>query len=358
MGMFHPIWRLSEAGERNLGLACNDEGLVLGRTPLIERRGGHFAVRDSRDIQQLLSRAYCTQVDASSLMSGLSTVAAALNGNDLLLARIAAVHLRIPDLPDQAARDALEAEDRLIRKAHLRPHPNELHKASPDDPKHPGWPAGTEGGRGGQFRPKDGTPATIDQEAKKRIARLAIRRTLRALALSLLRLASRGAVNIIPIVGEVLTAIEIMRTISELAQLRIEADAALEFVKKGPRALEELQVSSNGYEQFQSYDQFTKSELTQDQLAKRFGPAGDGYEYHHIVTQGGDNADNIPPEQLQNTDNIIRIPTLLHEEVSAKYLEKAPDDSGRTVYEWLQTKPYEFQREYGLKILRDLHILK
>jgi hypothetical protein len=31
-----------------------------------------------------------------------------------------------------------------------------LLKASPDDPEHPGWPAGAPGGIGGQFRPKDG----------------------------------------------------------------------------------------------------------------------------------------------------------------------------------------------------------
>jgi hypothetical protein len=85
-------------------------------------------------------------------------------------------------------------------------------------------------------------------------------------------------------------------------------------------------------------------------LTKRFGPAGDGYQYHHIVTQGGENAKNIAGERLHNTENIIRIPTLLHEAVNA--------GSGRTVYQWLQTKSYEFQREYGLKILRDLHILK
>jgi hypothetical protein len=30
-----------------------------------------------------------------------------------------------------------------------------LLKASTDDPEHPGWPAGTPGGRGGKFRPKD-----------------------------------------------------------------------------------------------------------------------------------------------------------------------------------------------------------
>jgi hypothetical protein len=76
------------------------------------------------------------------------------------------------------------------------------------------------------------------------------------------------------------------------------------------------------------------------------------------VTQGGTNAANIPPEQLHNTENVIRLPTLLHEQVNAEYQRPAEDGSGRTVYEWLQTKSYEFQREYGLKVLRKLHILK
>jgi len=90
--MFHPIWRLNDAGADNLGLACADKGLFLGRTPLIERQGGRFVVRDPQDIQRLLSRSYRTHVDAKPLMGGLATVAAALNANDLLLARIAAVH--------------------------------------------------------------------------------------------------------------------------------------------------------------------------------------------------------------------------------------------------------------------------
>jgi hypothetical protein len=34
--------------------------------------------------------------------------------------------------------------------------PIRLLKASVDDPKHPGWPAGTPGGQGGKFRPNDG----------------------------------------------------------------------------------------------------------------------------------------------------------------------------------------------------------
>jgi hypothetical protein len=50
-------------------------------------------------------------------MPGLATVASALNANDPCLARIATVHLKIPDLASSAARDALEAEDSLIKYA-------------------------------------------------------------------------------------------------------------------------------------------------------------------------------------------------------------------------------------------------
>jgi hypothetical protein len=71
--MFHTIWRLSEPGADNLGLACNEEGLLLGRTPLIERRDGRFVVRDARELQRLLSCGYRRDVDAP-LLGVLATV--------------------------------------------------------------------------------------------------------------------------------------------------------------------------------------------------------------------------------------------------------------------------------------------
>jgi hypothetical protein len=111
------MWRLSEAGDDNLGLACSDDGLLIGRTPLIEKRDGHFAVREQREIERLLSRAYRSEISADRIMSGLTTVARALNTNDQCLARIAAVHLRIPDIPDRTARNAMEATDVLIKYA-------------------------------------------------------------------------------------------------------------------------------------------------------------------------------------------------------------------------------------------------
>jgi hypothetical protein len=150
--MFHPIWRLSEAGANNLGLACDDQGLVLGRAPLIERRDGRFVVRDAVELRRLLSRAYGREIVAEPLVGGLAAVARALNDNDLLLARIAAVHLRIPDLPSDAARDALEAEDRLIKYARDEGSAGAewnpaLHPRTGTAPN-PGWFAPTDGSGG------------------------------------------------------------------------------------------------------------------------------------------------------------------------------------------------------------------
>jgi hypothetical protein len=140
--MIH-IWRLSEAGPDNLGLACSDEGLILGRTPLIERRDGRFVVRERTEIERLLKRVHFQQPAPAvdRLMPGLATVAAALNANDLCLAHIAAVHLKIPALPDADARYAIEIEDALIKLADWNP---DLHPRA-GTPPNPGWFAPTEG---------------------------------------------------------------------------------------------------------------------------------------------------------------------------------------------------------------------
>jgi hypothetical protein len=149
--MIHRIWRLSEASApNNLGLACTDQGLVLGRSPLIERRDGRFVVRERNEIECLLSHACGRDLVADRLMHGLATVAAALNANDQGLARIAAVHLQIPDLPNQAARDAMEAADVLIKYARDEGGGNwnpALHPRA-GTPPNPGWFSPTEGAGG------------------------------------------------------------------------------------------------------------------------------------------------------------------------------------------------------------------
>jgi hypothetical protein len=139
--MIHHVWRLSEGGDDNLGVAVTGDGLVLGRTPLVERRDGRFVARDRSEVGRLLGRAYGIEPVADRVMPGLSTVAAALNANDPCLARIAAVHLRLPDVPNQPARDQIEAEDLLIKSADWNPA---LHPRA-ETPPNPGWFAPTVG---------------------------------------------------------------------------------------------------------------------------------------------------------------------------------------------------------------------
>ena len=135
------VWRLSEGGEGNLGLVCTNEGLFLGRTPLIELRDGHFVVREQSNVERLLGRAYQTEIVADRLMPRLAAVASALNANDPCLACIAAVHLRLPDLVDRTARDDMEAEDFLVKSANWNPA---LHPRT-GTPPNPGWFAPTGG---------------------------------------------------------------------------------------------------------------------------------------------------------------------------------------------------------------------
>jgi hypothetical protein len=303
------VWHLSEAGEDNLGLACTDDGLVLGRTSLIEKRADRFVVREKGEIERLLSRAYQTDSIANRLLARLEIVASALNADDQCLARIAAVHLRLPDLPGRAARDDMEAEDVLIKSADegQRRLPRQIYKASPDDPKHPGWPAGTPGGRGGKFRPKNGSDATLAQAINDRIKR----REMRTNLVAALHVGIEALANLIPgvdVAAEAMLLTTLAQTIATYRQLAIETTAALDFVKQAPYSLEDLQISST-YQEFDSYSEFLKRRLA---IAKMFGPADNGNQYHHIITQGGLNGTNIPQAQLQNTDNIIMLPTLLH----------------------------------------------
>jgi len=99
-------------------------------------------VREEDEIARLLSCGYQTEHPVKRLMPGLAIVAAALNADDQCLARIAAVHLQIPDLPSEVARDGLEAEDILIKSVDWNPA---LHPRA-GTPPNPGWFAPTDGG--------------------------------------------------------------------------------------------------------------------------------------------------------------------------------------------------------------------
>ena len=70
--MIPKIWRLSQTNDDdNLGLVCTEQGLLLGRTPLIEWRDGRFIVRERAELERLLGRAYRRELAITRLMPGL-----------------------------------------------------------------------------------------------------------------------------------------------------------------------------------------------------------------------------------------------------------------------------------------------
>ena len=232
-----------------------------------------------------------------------------------------------------------------------------LNKASADDPKNPGWPAGTPGGLGGRYMPKDTSPGALAIAAQK-LKRLKALRAFRAaaqVAMVLLRTAVVEEIPVVNVLADIKAAADLARIAIDLGNDEKEINAALDFVQKGPYTLDELLPHGNG-DTFSSYDDFKKISLL-EALLRAYGPAGEGREWHHNVEQGGDNASNFSAEQLQSTKNIMALPSPIHDLVSADYSSEY-DKSGKTVRDWLSGQSFDQQYEYGLSVLRKLGILK
>ena len=231
-----------------------------------------------------------------------------------------------------------------------------LCKASPDDPIRPGWPAGAPNSLGGKFRPKDKT-----EQTKEDARRLGARRQFRTAAFHALKAGVMVLLDAMPGLDAItapMTLYELAQTAIDLGNDQKEVEATVAFIENGPYTLDELRASPE-QASFSSYDAFLKlANGAALAWVKQYGRAGNGLEYHHIVTQGRDNATQIPVELLQSTDNIIKLPAIVHELVHQKYSEKSIEDPSLSVFDWLQTQPFDVQRVRGIEILRGLGILK
>lgn len=327
------------------GVSCDEDGPALGPIRLLAKTPGGWQPHAAGELNTLLGKIFGRPVDGAALLPGLRTIARALDEGKLVRAMIGTQLLQLPVLSEAQARRAMAMKL--------------LAKASPDDSEHPGWPAETEGGRGGEFRPKDGEISDrAKNTATNRLRRLVRRRAIRAGLRRLLnvrrvaRFSAEIASNAVPgldVIGDAAMAVDIAEMAEEFETLKGETDAALEFASGGPRTLEELRVSPED-ESFSSYDAFKKEDLV-----KRFGPAGDGYEYHHIVEQGQESG--IPISDIQSTQNIVRIPKLLHEEINSEYGQLTTDKT-QTVRAFLRDKSFEEKWRNGLDAMRRIGILQ
>ncbi len=231
-----------------------------------------------------------------------------------------------------------------------------LGKASPEDPKHPGWPAKSPDGQGGEFRPKDdGTVGLTYESKEQRVSRLQARRGLRSIVRRVLtskralRLLAEFDVDTIPVLdaaSSIATVYDAMKLVEDAVEDTAATKAAIAFAEKGPQTLEDLVVDQTQVS-FSSYSAFLKIDLD-----KRYGSAGDGYQYHHVVEQGP-NAALFGQDMMQSTSNIVKIPTLVHESVSAIYNTNFDFGTGRqTLRDFLRGASFERQRAWRLWALQ------
>ena len=101
---------------------------------------------------------------------------------------------------------------------------------------------------------------------------------------------------------------------------------------------------------FPSYNSFKRADL-----AKVYGPAGDGYQYHHIVEQSAEG--DISASELNSTRNIVRIPKLLHEEINSDFGTKERD-TGVSLREELKGKSFEERWQKGLDVMQKIGIIE
>lgn len=82
------------------------------------------------------------------------------------------------------------------------------------------------------------------------------------------------------------------------------------------------------------------------------GPAGQGQQWHHIVEQTSRNVERFGGQAIHNTNNIVRLPTEVHQKISAYYSSKQAFTGGQTVRAWLSRQSFQDQKAFGQRIMQ------
>jgi hypothetical protein len=152
--------RFSLSDTPGSGVFCGADGLFVGGVPLLEQThsGGGLEQWQSRPVSELnrdLGKRYGLPIEFNTKLGGLAAVARALERGDLIHARIATLHLRIPDppAPGKSGCNAIEITGlaRQLCASSMLKMPSDPTKWDPT--KHPRWPAGSPDSIGGEFAP-------------------------------------------------------------------------------------------------------------------------------------------------------------------------------------------------------------
>ena len=83
-----------------------------------------------------------------------------------------------------------------------------------------------------------------------------------------------------------------------------------------------------------------------------------GYDIHHIVEQTPAEQDGFPRNQIDLRENVVRIPTLKHWQITGWFMKGNEDFDGLSPRNYLRGKDWETRMQMGLKALIDQGALK
>lgn len=76
-----------------------------------------------------------------------------------------------------------------------------------------------------------------------------------------------------------------------------------------------------------------------------------GFDNHHIVEQTPARQDGFPESRIRGPDNVVRIPTYRHWEITAWYATKNPKFGGLSPRDFLRGQSWETRMEVGKEAL-------
>ena len=196
--------------------------------------------------------------------------------------------------------------------------------------------AGTPGGKGGQYRPKEGSEGESGSEAES--ANQLGRRVLGRLGARIVKSVIKHTITGIAgsTLGPEVPAAEIAGAIVDLGlaahDAAVEAAPYVKAFFDEPRTLEELPDAARKREK--------------------------GYDVHHIVEQATAAPDGSEDAFVNGPENLVSIPTVRHWRLNQWYQTGNEDYDSLTPRQYLKGKSLEERYRAGLKGLRDIGVLK
>jgi hypothetical protein len=97
---------------------------------------------------------------------------------------------------------------------------------------------------------------------------------------------------------------------------------------------------------------------TLDELQRAVATPKKGYDVHHVVEQTGAEKDKYPRQMIDASENLVRIPTLKHWQITGWYMTPNERFGGLTPRQYLRGKRWEARRAIGYRALVRFKVLK